>query len=103
MGISEKFLEQIDVKIRGVINMFVKGQYLQKSFIYASVRNGGLKIPCMMDESAACKVRHIANLMSIERRKMILNSYLNFKKKLAINEDLMNPRESFESFKNRLS
>jgi hypothetical protein len=82
-------MEQIDKRIRGVINQFVKGQCLQKSLIYANVKNGGLRIPCMIDEYAVYKVHHIANLMSTEERKMILNGYLNFDKKLAANQDLI--------------
>jgi hypothetical protein len=38
MDIPKKFLEQIDMKVRDVINRFIKRQCLQKSFIYPNVK-----------------------------------------------------------------
>jgi hypothetical protein len=43
----------------------------------------------MMDEYAAYKINHIANLMSTEEGKKTLHGYINFKKKIAANQDLI--------------
>jgi hypothetical protein len=42
MYIPKGTLNIIDKKVRSVINNFVKGQNLQKSYLYASVKNGGI-------------------------------------------------------------
>jgi hypothetical protein len=90
MFISKGVLESLDTRIRKVVNNFLGGQAIQKSFIYANVRNGGVGIPCLVDEYNAYKVNHIANLLSSEEGKKILNGYCNLKGKIAKNQDLMN-------------
>jgi hypothetical protein len=47
MDMLPKYLKVIDDKVKNVVNRFRKGQCLQKSFIYANSRNGGLGLPCM--------------------------------------------------------
>jgi hypothetical protein len=89
MDVPKKYLELIDRKVRGVVNGFVKGQSLQKSFLYANFKNGGLGLPSMLDEYAAYKIHHVASLMSTGERKMILSGSLNFNKKLVVNQDLI--------------
>jgi hypothetical protein len=74
MDIPKGVLERLDTRIRKIVNNFIDGQAIQKSFIYANVRHGGLGIPCMVDEY---KVNHIANLLSSEEGKKVLNGYLN--------------------------
>jgi hypothetical protein len=81
MNLSKGALNTVDKKVRSIINNFVKGQRLQKSFSFASVRNGGLGLPCMKDKYTAYKIYHIANLMSTTNGKGILDGYLNLKKK----------------------
>jgi hypothetical protein len=83
MNLSNYSLKVIDEKVRRIINRFVKGQTLPLSFVYASVRNGGLGVPCMKDEYTAYKVSHIANLMSTTDGRGILDGYLNTKRKVA--------------------
>jgi hypothetical protein len=53
MDVPKLVLDSIDVRVRKLVNRFLKGQNLQKSIIYPSVKNGGLGIPCMEDEYAA--------------------------------------------------
>jgi hypothetical protein len=89
MFIPKGTLAVVDKKVRSVINNFTKGQKLQKSFIYASVKNGGLGLPCMEDEYASYKIHHIANLMATSDGKGILDGYLNYKKKTAQHLDLL--------------
>jgi hypothetical protein len=79
MDISNTILESMDWRIKRVVNNFIGGQSIQRSFIYANVRNGGLEIPCMKDEYAAYKVNHIANLISTEKGKRILKGYIELK------------------------
>jgi hypothetical protein len=55
MFISGGILRSLDARIRKVVNNFLDGQTIQKSFIYANVRNGGLGIPCLVDEYNAYK------------------------------------------------
>jgi hypothetical protein len=50
MDIPKNVLVKLDIRIRRVVNNFLGGQAIQRSFIYANVRNGGLGIPCMEDE-----------------------------------------------------
>jgi hypothetical protein len=83
MNLSNYSLKIIDEKVRRIINRFVKGKTLPLSFVYASVRNGGLGVPCKKDEYAAYKVHHIANLMSTTDGQGILDGYLNMKRKVA--------------------
>jgi hypothetical protein len=81
MNLSNCSLKVIDEKVRRIINRFVKGQTLPLSFVYASIRNGGLEVPCMKDEYAAYKVYHIANFISTTDGRGILDGYVNMKKK----------------------
>jgi hypothetical protein len=67
MHISKNVLERLDIRIRKVVNNFLCGQTIQRSFIYANVRNGGLGIPCLVDEYNAYKVNHIANLYLLKK------------------------------------
>jgi hypothetical protein len=48
----------------------------------------------MKDEYPVYKVHHIANLISTQEMKMILNGYLKFNKKLAKNQDLFGTLEN---------
>jgi hypothetical protein len=89
MNLPKRALRVVDKKVRSVINNFSKGQPLQKSFIYTSVKNGGLGIPCMEDEYAAYKIHHVANLMATSDVREILNGYLNLNKKVAKHPDLL--------------
>jgi hypothetical protein len=49
INLLKSALAEVDKKVRHIINNFVKGQYLQRSMINASVRNGGFVVPCMED------------------------------------------------------
>jgi hypothetical protein len=89
MDIHAKYLNVIDNRVRSVVNRFIKGQCLQKSFIYANGRNGELGVRCMIDECAAYKVHLIANLMLTEEWESILMGYLCFNKKLVHNRDFI--------------
>jgi hypothetical protein len=73
MYIPKGTLSIVDKKVRKVINNFVKGQKLQRSYLYASVKNGGLGLPCMEDEYASYKIHHITNLMATTDGKGILD------------------------------
>jgi hypothetical protein len=42
MRIPKGILDRMDRRIRKVVNNFIGGQSIQKSYIYANVRNGGL-------------------------------------------------------------
>jgi hypothetical protein len=86
-------LEIIDKKVRRIVKRFVGGLSLQISFIYASVRNGRLGIPRMMDEYAAYKVHHVASLMSTTDGRGILDGYLNIRKKVAKHLSLIDSLE----------
>jgi hypothetical protein len=70
--IPDKYLKEIEQKLRNIILRFVKEQSLQKSFLYTNVRNGGLGLPCMKDEYRAYKVHDIAHLMSVNEPKEVL-------------------------------
>jgi hypothetical protein len=50
MDIPNTVLDNMDRRIRKIVNNFIGDQSLQKSFIYANVKNGGLGIPRMKDE-----------------------------------------------------
>jgi hypothetical protein len=89
MDVPDTVLNKLDSRIRRVINNFIGGQSIQKSFIYANVRNGGLGIPCMIDEYDAYKVNLFANLMSYEEDKKILIGYNEMKSKITKNQDLI--------------
>jgi hypothetical protein len=89
MDAPDAILKRLDCKIRKVVNNFIGGQSIQKSFIYANVRNGDLGIPCMRDEYDAYKVNHIANLMSSEEGKKNLVGYIEMKNKVTKNQDLI--------------
>jgi hypothetical protein len=83
MNLANCSLKVIEEKVMRVINRFVKGQPLPSSFIYASIRNGELGVPCMKDEYTAYKVHHLANLMSTTDGRGIMNGFLSMKKKVA--------------------
>jgi hypothetical protein len=93
MNIPKGSLKIIDEKVRKVINQFVKGQCIQKNFIYDSGKNGSLGVPSMKDEYAAYKVNHITNLMSITDEPKILDGYLNMKRKVAKHQSLIDSLE----------
>jgi hypothetical protein len=76
MNLPNCSLNVIDEKVRMAIIRFVKGQTLPLSFIYASIKNGGLGVPCMKDEYAAYKVHHIANLLPTIDGRGILEAIL---------------------------
>jgi hypothetical protein len=82
MNIPKGMLERLDIRIRKVVNNFIKGQALQRSFIYANVRNGGLGALNMLNEYHAYKVNHIANMLSSEDGKKMLNGYISLKGKI---------------------
>jgi hypothetical protein len=50
MNIPKGILQRLDLRIRRIVNNFLGGQAIQRSFVYANVRNGGLGIPCMLNE-----------------------------------------------------
>jgi hypothetical protein len=89
MNIPKGMLQKLDLRIRRIVNNFVKGQSLQRSFIYGNVRNGGLGIPCLFNEYYAYKINQVANLLSSEDGKKILNGYISLNKKIARNQDLV--------------
>jgi hypothetical protein len=89
MDVPDTVLNKLDCRIRKVVNNFIGGQSIQKSFIYANVRNGGLGIPCIIDEYDTYKVNHVANLMSSEEGKRILVGYIEMKDKITKNQDLI--------------
>jgi hypothetical protein len=72
MEVGSTYLDELDRRIRKVINRFTGGQSIQKSYLYASAKFGGLGLPCMRDEYAAYKVSHVANLLSTKEGKKIL-------------------------------
>jgi hypothetical protein len=82
MNIPNGVVESIDKKVRNIINRFVKEQNLQKSFIYASVRNGVLWVSWMNDSNAAYSIHHIYSLISRTDGRDILDDYLNMKRKV---------------------
>jgi hypothetical protein len=43
----------------------------------------------MLYECAAYKIHHVASLMPTEEGRMFLDGYLNFTKKLTVNQDLI--------------
>jgi hypothetical protein len=73
MDVPKGVPQSIDKRVRNIINRFMKGQYLQKSFIRESARIGGFGVPCMEDEYAAHKIHHIANLMSTSDGRGIMD------------------------------
>jgi hypothetical protein len=93
MYVPEGVLNRLDIRIRKVVNVFIGVQTIQRSFIYANVRNGGLGILCMVNEYNAYKVNHVANLLSSEDGKKILGGCLNMTGKIAKNQDLVKALE----------
>jgi hypothetical protein len=93
MEVPKKYFEIVDQRIRRLINRFLKGQSIQKSFIYANVMNGGLDVPNINDGYAAYRVNHVANLMSTEVGRQILLGCINLNKKIAVNQDLIRSLE----------
>jgi hypothetical protein len=89
MNIPKGMLLKLDLRVRKIVNNFIKGQSLQRSFIYCNVRNGGLGIPCLFNEYYGYKVNHVANLLSSEDGKKILKGYIYLNKKIARNQDLV--------------
>jgi spore maturation protein CgeB len=85
MDIARKHLEMINRRIRKLTNNFLKGQSIQMRFIYANVRNGGLGVPNMVNEYAACKINHMANLIWIEEGKKILMGYFDLNRIIVVN------------------
>jgi hypothetical protein len=53
----------IDVRVRRVINNFVKGQKLQKAYIHTLLRNIGKEIPEIEKEIHAYRVYHVVYLL----------------------------------------
>jgi hypothetical protein len=89
MEVGSSYLDNLDRRIRKVINHFVGGQSIQKSYLYASAKFGGLGLPCMRDEYAAYKVSHIANMLSSGEGKRILKGSINLQNKIPENQDLI--------------
>jgi hypothetical protein len=83
MNLLNYNLKMVYEKVRRIINRFVKRQSFPLSFIYSSVRNGRLGVPCMKDEYAPYKVYHLANLILTTDGQGILDDNLNMKKKVA--------------------
>jgi hypothetical protein len=80
------------LKIRRIVENLLKGQKLQKSIMYASVKNGGLEQSYLVDEYYAYKVHHFADLMRSDEGLKILNWYLKMNK-LPKFQDLINTLE----------
>jgi hypothetical protein len=72
----------------------LEGQSVQKSFIYANIKNGGLGFPNMEDQYAAYKVNHVAKLMSTEEGRRILVVCINLREKMAVNQNLIHSLEA---------
>jgi hypothetical protein len=92
MDFPKFVLDSIDVRVRKLVNRYLKRQSLQKSIIYARVKNGGLGIPCMEDDYASYKIHHMAILMSTSDGKGIFDGYLNIEKKAAKHLSLIGSR-----------
>jgi hypothetical protein len=78
--IQKRQAEQIDVRIRRVINNFVKGQSLQNAYIHATLKNGGLEIPQIEKEMHAYRIHRIAHLLQTTEGKKILKEYTQLSK-----------------------
>jgi hypothetical protein len=92
MDIAKQCLVKLDKRIRKIINRFAGGQSFQK--IYASAKYGGVGLPCMVDEYAAYKVSHVANMLSTSEGKNILKGYLSIHEDVPDNQDLIRSLET---------
>jgi hypothetical protein len=82
-------LDEVDCRIRRIVNRFLKRQSLQKSYFDTSLRNGGLEVPNIKDGYIAYKIHQIATLISTTDWQGILDGYLNLKRKVAIHLSLV--------------
>jgi hypothetical protein len=80
MGISKKFLEKIDIKIRRILNSFLRSNIYRVASYVQVLETLDMGVPVMIDEYADYKVNYIANLMSTEEKKLILNGYHNLER-----------------------
>jgi hypothetical protein len=69
-------LKFIDSEIRKVINDITKSQSLPLHYIYASYKDGGLRLAKCEDEYHTYKIHHVAHLMTTVHGRRILKGYV---------------------------
>jgi hypothetical protein len=62
----------LDKRIHRVINQFLGGQKLSKTYIHSPIKKGGLEIPLAIQEMNAYRIHHVVRLLlNVESRKIM--------------------------------
>jgi hypothetical protein len=74
-----------NLKIRKVINKFLKDQTIQIDIVYATTKDGEYRLPCMKDEYYAYEIHRVTLLMLTKMEIIILDPFVILDRKIFYN------------------